>query len=371
MPSTRFGCPETAIEALVTKQKSLNRKATGVFGPAKQRMVCGVKRGKQGAMRNPWLWTMMLSGLTACNAEQSTLHVFGAEAREVRQMALILTMSAAVIVAIMIILYLRAVRAPEGKLTHHDGMRMVLWLGAIGPTVILAALLIYALPAMRPRTSGPSDLVVRVDGEQFWWRVTYRPSGDVAQLLSANEIRIPVGRTVAFELTAQDVIHSFWIPGLAGKMDMIPGRTNRLVVKAEKVGRYRGVCAEFCGLSHALMAFDVIAMDGPDFDAWLSRSRSPSQGVTASQGAALFDAHGCGACHAIRGTAYDAKIGPDLSRFGERRTLGAGVLPPTFANMAAFIRSPQSAKPGARMPAYPQISAADAQVIALYLKGLQ
>ena len=212
-------------------------------------------------MRNPWFWLLVLAGLTACNAEQSTLHVFGAEARAVRQMALLLTIGAAVIVTIMVVLYVRAVRAPEGKLSHDRGMRMVLWMGAIGPTLILTALLIYALPAMRPRATAPGDLVVRVDGEQFWWRVAYDPAGDLSPLLSANEVRIPVGRTVVFELTARDVIHSFWIPGLAGKMDMIPGRTNRLVVQAEKSGRYRGVCAEFCGLSHALMAFDVIAMD--------------------------------------------------------------------------------------------------------------
>lgn len=153
---------------------------------------------------------------------------------------------------------------------------------------------------------------------------------------------------------------------------MIPGRTNRLVVKAEKAGRFRGVCAEFCGLSHALMAFDVIAMDGAAFDDWLTRSRGASDGARkgVQTGAALFDAQGCGACHAIRGTVHHAAIGPDLSRFGERRTLGAGILPPTVDSIAAFIRAPQIAKPGVRMPAYPQISPADARAIALYLKGL-
>jgi cytochrome c oxidase subunit 2 len=209
-----------------------------------------------------------------------------------------------------------------------------------------------------------------VEGEQFWWRVAYR-FGDGAPLLSANEVRIPVGRTVAFELTATDVLHSFWIPGLAGKMDMIPGRLNRLVVKAEKAGRYRGICAEFCGLSHALMAFDVIAMEPADFDAWRSRSPSPSPMAARSKGRTLFDAQGCGGCHTIRGTSHVATIGPDLSRFGERKTLGAGIMPPTIENIAAFIRAPQDAKPGARMPAYPQISHADAHAIALYLKDLK
>jgi cytochrome c oxidase subunit 2 len=224
---------------------------------------------------------------------------------------------------------------------------------------------------MRPRETAPGDLTIRVEGEQFWWRVAYGASRAGPGLVSANEIRLPVGRTVILELGAQDVIHSFWIPGLAGKMDMIPGRTNRLVVRAEKAGRFRGVCAEFCGLSHALMAFDVIAMNPADFDAWLAGARGAGKGLVPSRGQSLFDAHGCGACHAIRGTAHHAAIGPDLSRFGQRRTLGAGILPPTTANIAAFIRAPQIAKPGARMPAYPQLSEQEAIAIAHYLEGLK
>jgi len=325
--------------------------------------------GHIGTMRRVWLSTALLMATGGCNATQSTLDVFGAEARDIRHIALVLTIGAVVILAIVVALYVRAVRAPEGQLSHEAGMRMVLWVGAIGPAVILAALLVYALPAMRPRPIGPADLVIRVEGEQFWWRVAYVAPG-TAPLLSANEVRVPVGRTVAFELTAQDVLHSFWIPGLAGKMDMIPGRTNRLVVRADKAGRYRGVCAEFCGLSHALMAFDVIAMPADAFDAWLARSRK-SLARSESRGAALFDAQGCGGCHAIRDTPHNATIGPDLSRFGERLTLGAGILPPTPDAVVDFIRAPQAAKPGVRMPAYPQLRDADARAIALYLKGLR
>lgn len=313
----------------------------------------------------------MALALTGCNGEQSTLHVFGAEARQVRQIALILAIGAALIAVIVASLYVRAVRAPEGRLSHEQGMRLVLWVGAIGPALILGALLLYALPTMRPRSTEAGDLIIRVEGEQFWWRVAYRPA-DGPELASANEVRVPVGRTVIFELTAQDVIHSFWIPGLAGKMDMIPGRTNQLVVRAEKTGRYRGVCAEFCGLSHALMAFDVIAMEPAAFDAWLAEASAvvPLPAI-ATPGRTLFDAQGCGACHAIGGTPHKATIGPDLSRFGERMTLGAGILPPTIEAVADFIRAPQQAKPGVRMPAYPQLSDADARAIALYLKGLQ
>ncbi|MEE4454731.1 c-type cytochrome [Novosphingobium resinovorum] len=161
----------------------------------------------------------------------------------------------------------------------------------------------------------------------------YQPQGQ-PPLISANEVRIPVGRTVVFELTATDVIHSFWIPGLAGKVDMIPGRTNRLVVNAVKPGTYRGVCAEFCGLSHALMAFGVIAMEPAACDAWLAASREPPI-RTQSRGAALFAANGCAACHSLNGS---HSIGPDLTRFRELRSLhprsarvraGSPACPPT------------------------------------------
>ncbi|HTG37540.1 cytochrome c oxidase subunit II [Sphingomonas sp.] len=313
------------------------------------------------------LSTLLIGG---CNRHQSALSTFGAEAEQIRVITIALVIGAALIAAFMATLYWRAVTAPEGAITHKQGMRLVLWLGGVGSTVILAVLLIFALPAMRPRVTGPGDLAVTVEGEQFWWRVGYHlPGGNV--LLSANEVRVPVGRTVAFELTGRDVIHSFWIPGLAGKMDMIPGRTNSLVVRADKPGRYRGVCTEFCGLSHALMAFDVIAMPADAFDSWLADQGRAAASAGQGRGAELFAANGCGGCHAVRGTEHDAVIGPDLSRFGDRLTLGAGILPPTVERTAAFIRAPQDAKPGVRMPAYPQLSEADARAIASYLKGLK
>lgn len=302
--------------------------------------------------------------LAACNAHQSTLAPFGADAADIRRLFLVM-LAGAVVIAIGVGLLMRhAVRAPEGGLSHHKGMRLVLWLGGIVPTMVLLALLGWSLPFMQPRDLGPADLRIAVEGEQFWWRVTYRPLG-AAPVESANEVRVPVGRTVAFRLTAADVVHSFWIPGLAGKMDMIPGRANTLVVRAEKAGRYRGQCAEFCGLSHALMAFDVVAMEPAAFDAWLAAERRP-----AASGSALFAAHGCNACHAIRGTGAAGRIGPDLTHIGSRRTLAAGILPMTTAHLTRFIRHPEAIKPGVRMPAFPQLTEAEAQAIARYLQGL-
>lgn len=308
---------------------------------------------------------MLLAG---CNTHQSTLAPFGADAADIRYLFLVMLGGALVIATAVALLMRHAVRAPEGELTHAGGMRLVLWLGGIVPTVVLLGLLVWSLPYMKPRPVGPADLTIAVEGEQFWWRVLYRPAG-AAPVETANEVRIPVGRTVAFRLSAADVVHSFWIPGLGGKMDMIPGRTNTLVVRADKAGRYRGQCAEFCGLSHALMALDVVAMPPAAFDAWLADQRRLA--TASGEGAALFAADGCNACHAIRGTAATGRIGPDLTHFGARPTLAAGILPMTTANVAAFIRHPQATKPGVRMPAFPQLSPGEATAIARYLQGLK
>ena len=274
-----------------------------------------------------------------------------------------MTLAAAVILVAVLALSAFAIRREGGRLTHAQGMRMVLWLGAIGPSVLLLALLVATLPAMRPIAAADDDLRIVVTGEQFWWRVAYRPA-DAPPVQSANEVRVPVGRTVEFRLEAGDVLHSFWIPGLAGKVDMIPGRTNRLVVRATKAGRYRGQCTEFCGLSHALMAFDVVAMEPAAFDAWLARERGATRAASPA-----FAANGCGGCHAIRGTDANGTIGPDLTHIGGRARLGAGMRPITVPELARFIRDAPSVKPGARMPAYPDMTDREAQDIARYLKA--
>lgn len=304
--------------------------------------------------------------LAGCNRHQSALAPFGAEAAEVRTISWVLLIGAAVLYLAVAMLAVLAFRAREGALSHRGGMRLVLWAGAVLPTLILGALLVYALPAMRTAPTRADDLRITVTGEQFWWRMAYRPPGGGA-VTGANELRLPVGRTVVLELRAEDVLHSLWVPGLAGKMDMIPGRTNRLVVRADKPGRYRGVCAEFCGLSHALMAFDVVAMPAPDFDRWLA-----GQGMPARRGDdRAFAANGCGGCHAVRGTAHRGTIGPDLTHFASRATLAAGILPRDAANIARFVRDAPAVKPGARMPAYPQLSPGELAEITRYLEGLQ
>ena len=307
--------------------------------------------------------------LSACAGEQSAFSPFGTEAETTLTLTWAMTIAFALIAIAVLWLAFHAYRAAPDRMDHKKGMRMVLWLGAIGPALFLGVMLTLSLPKMRALEMAHDDLTIAVDGEQFWWRVRYLPPSG-ATVETANEIRVPVGRTVAFDLASPDVIHSFWIPGLAGKLDMVPGRTNRLVVRATRAGTFRGVCAEFCGLSHANMAFDVMAMEAADFDRWLAeqaRSAAPARGA----GAELFQAYGCGGCHSVRGHGPVSAIGPDLTHFASRRSLAAGTLPMTPRDTAAFIRDSSVAKPGSLMPAFPGMSDSHAAAIAAYLHGLR
>ncbi len=304
---------------------------------------------------------------------QSAFSTFGMEAASLASLTWWMVAGAIVIFIGVATLMVLAMRAREGELTHTQGMKLVLWAGGVLPTIVLLTLLVTTLPQMRPLQAAPADLRIAVQGEQFWWRVRYQPAGGRAEI-DANEVRVPVGRRVVFQLTAGDVLHSFWVPGLAGKMDMVPGRTNTLVVQATKAGRFRGQCAEFCGLSHALMAFDVIAMEPAAFDRWLASRRladGAQDGPVAERGGKLFADYGCAGCHSLRDTAFHETIGPDLTQVGSRSTVGAGVLPMSRANLVRFIREAPSVKPGARMPAYPHMSAADASALAAYMETLK
>lgn len=243
--------------------------------------------------------------------------------------------------------------------------------GAIFPTVVLAGLLVYGLalmPDLRPELPA-GTLRIDVSGEQFWWRVAYRlPDG--THVASANEIRLPRGRPVEFRLTSPDVIHSFWIPALGGKTDMLPGRETRLVVTPTATGVYRGACAEFCGESHANMNFRVVVLEPRDFDRWLEHEARPAR-RTAGSGLEAFLANGCGACHTIRGTSADGTVGPDLTHVGGRLGLAADALPNETDAFRRWINHPRAIKPGVNMPAFGMLPAGHLDDIARYLSELQ
>jgi cytochrome c oxidase subunit 2 len=245
----------------------------------------------------------------------------------------------------------------------------------VGATVvIIAALTIASFYTTRGiGVPDSSALAIAVRGQQWWWQVLYADSAAGTDFETANEIHIPVGRDVRLELESGDVIHSFWVPSLAGKQDLVPGRSNVLLLRAEKPGIYRGQCAEFCGLQHSHMAVLVIAEPPADYERWAAGQRQvavlPSNAeVTAGQAALL--AKPCAACHTIRGTSAAGKTGPDLTHIGGRQTIAAGLLDNTRGSLAAWIADPQTLKPGNNMPMVP-MSGVELRAISAYMKSLK
>ena len=322
-----------------------------------------------------WPALCLCLSLSGCSGLQSALDPAGEEARKVAQLFWVMVIAGSLIWLAVVGLLVHATHGRRDSLSEQAAGNVIFWCGAAIPSVLLFLLLVYALwlmPGLRPfaRADEPSALRVEVTGEQFWWRVAYRAADGTAPVFSANEIRIPVGERVEFLLNSTDVIHSFWIPALGGKMDMIPGRQNHLSLLATKPGTYRGPCAEYCGTSHALMAFTAIALEPEDFRQWLATEAAPSPGV-GSAGRDIFLRHGCGACHRVAGTEAEGSVGPDLSHVGSRATLGAGVLPNVEEALRRFIKHPQLIKPGSKMPGFSMLSEQDIAAIATWLKGLE
>lgn len=246
----------------------------------------------------------------------------------------------------------------EGLAVRRDagGMQWI-YVGVGISSVVLAASVVWTLLTLKA-VAEPSDaeapLTIGIQAHQWWWQADYRPGQPEGNFTTANEIHIPVGVPVRLELRSPDVIHSFWVPKLAGKTDVIPGRVNSMWIEAREPGVYRGQCAEYCGVEHALMAFQVIAEPVKRFKAWEASEITgpPNPTGAAAQGFAIFDAH-CAACHAIRGTSAGGVYGPDLTNLGDRNTLAAGVLKNNPHNLVYWIRNTQDVKPGAQMPEVP------------------
>jgi cytochrome c oxidase subunit II len=239
----------------------------------------------------------------------------------------------------------------------------------IVPALIL---LIIAIPTIQVifRTQQPAPenaLVVTVRGWQWWWEFRY-PTLDV---VTANELYLPAGRPVALKLEGPDVIHSFWIPRLGGKRDVIPGRHNEIVLTADTPGEYWGQCAEFCGASHANMRMRATVLAPDAFEQWVAAQKAPATEPSgpAADGKAIYTRSACVGCHTIRGVSTGA-VGPDLTHFASRHTLAAGMLPATPDNVAAWILDPQAMKPGVKMPPV-GLTADQARAVAQYLLSLR
>jgi cytochrome c oxidase subunit 2 len=285
----------------------------------------------------------------------------------------VLTIGASLILSAVIVLTGLAITKRPAWL---GGTALIIVGGIVFPVVTLSGTLVYGLTLMKATVLSAEEapsVRLSVSGEQWWWRVNYITS-DGQQFESANEIRIPVGRPVRIELTSTDVIHSLWIPKLAGKLDMIPGRKTILNLFATTPGVSRGQCAEYCGGAHAFMALYVVAVPAEEFDSWLANEQQPARDGSDPDflaGRMLFLSHGCGGCHTIRGTSAVGTIGPDLTHLGSRMSLAAATLPNDEAAIARWIADNQHIKPANRMPPFGIFRQSELASISRYLSGLK
>jgi cytochrome c oxidase subunit 2 len=311
---------------------------------------------------------------TSCEGAQSALAPAGRGAERIDELFWGMTIGFAVVWLAVVALALYAYR--NDKAIGDGAARALIVIGGVViPIAVLTGLLAYGLsimPSLLP-SEQRADVQIQVIGHQYWWRVRYVREGEPAVEL-ANELHLPAGKRVELQLESRDVIHSFWIPSLGGKVDMIPGRTTRLVLEPVKPGIYRGTCAEYCGASHAWMSFHAVVVEPARFEQWLAAQASPARAPTepvAARGATLFIANGCGACHAIRGTAADGVIGPDLTHFGSRHSLAAGALPNDASALRRWISHTTDVKPAVHMPMFGMLPPDTVDALAAYLKGLQ
>jgi cytochrome c oxidase subunit 2 len=220
---------------------------------------------------------------------------------------------------------------------------------------------------------GAAPLRIKVTAQQWWWEIEYQDTDPSRIVTTANELHLPLGRPAKIELVADDVIHSLWIPNLAGKQDLIPGRSATLDLLPRRAGRFRAQCAEFCGLQHAHMALDVLVEPPATFAAWRAKSLQPAAPPRTGEearGYKIVTGRQCAACHSVAGTPAYGSVGPDLTRVAARATLAAGALPNARAWLDRWIANPQAIKPGNRMPRIP-LSPADRRAVVAYLETLQ
>jgi len=263
------------------------------------------------------------------------------------------------------------------KVRRSQSRRLVIVGGLLFPVPLLAALMGWSgwQAAQLTWPFSGTRIHVTVTAHMWWWEVRYRDTATGREAVLANELRLPVGERVYLALTSEDVLHAFWVPALAGKADMVPGRVHGLTLHAAAPGRYRGQCAEYCGTQHAAMAFDVVAVAPQEFDTWLAGQAlmvtPPSlSGAALHRGREVFLAARCGACHTVRGVAEGGTLGPDLTHVASRSHLAAGALPFSRAALIGWIANPQAAKPGARMPPA-TLAPEELQALATWLETLR
>ncbi|ACI58434.1 cytochrome c oxidase, subunit II [Rhizobium leguminosarum bv. trifolii WSM597] len=316
--------------------------------------------------------------LSGCAGTQSVLNADGPSALALQNLIfLFFAVCGIVFVLVMGVMTWALVRerhAPAGQPPIERSMGRIVS-GAVVATFVvitfLTAASFYATPSLDRGKADPPTILVR--GQQWWWQFTYLDPDPAKTFQTANELHIPVGTDVRLRLEASDVIHSFWVPNLAGKQDLVPGRENGLTLHASKAGVYRGQCAEFCGLQHSHMALLVVAEKPEDYARWLNAQSGPAAVPAESEAAAgklVFMRKPCAACHTIRGTEAAGTTGPDLTHVGSRSMIGAGLMENTRGSIAAWIADPQTLKPGNNMPLVP-VTSEELRQLSAYMSGLK
>lgn len=337
--------------------------------------------------RDAWrfiFWAPLLLPLGGCDVLQSTLSPSGPAASRIASMQWWMLILFCVTTVIMWVLFAWAALRRRGTLAEHapsdagGGQRWILYGGLLSLTILFVLfayglVLMASFPIHNP-THSDTPPNIRVIGHQWWWQVEYLgyPSGP--RFTTANEIHIPVNQPVTLELETADVIHSFWVPALHGKVDMIPGHPNFIRIEASHAGAYQGQCSAYCGKEHARMRLLVIAQPAAQYQAWLRDQSQPGVEPTAPDaihGKQVFLSAACTTCHTVRGTSARGIAGPDLTHIGSRRYIASNVYPNNDAYLAAWITHAQSLKPGCLMPNLPDFTGKQLLDIVAYLRQLK
>jgi cytochrome c oxidase subunit 2 len=333
--------------------------------------------------------------LTGCRVAQSTLQGSGPASARISHLSWFMTILFLIITLIMWALISWGFYRRRGTLAEHapvdiGGGHIWIAIGGVAiPLIILTVLFVlglnlltdFPIHGMRGGMHGDTAYAqtmmkpeIRIIGHQWWWEVQYLNDDVSKQFITANEIHLPAHRPVNIEVETRDVMHSFWIPALHGKVDLIPGHTNYIRIEASEAGSYTGQCAEYCGVQHSHMRLLAIAQEPEDYEAWLATQREPGhepQTDDAKAGQQTFLAGPCSMCHTVRGTGAGGSVAPDLTHIGSRRYLAANSIPNNDAYLEAWITHAQSLKPGAQMPDLTQFSGEQLHDLVAYLRQLQ
>ena len=267
-----------------------------------------------------------------------------------------------------------AVQSPQTEVNDKGLERtFAAWAGLILGGLIVLTTASFLVDRAFATADARDALKIKLTGQQWWWKIEYQDGPVDRWIETANELHLPAGRPAELTVEAQDVIHSFWVPNLSGKIDMIPGRTNHVLITPRQQGAYRGQCAEFCGFQHAHMALDVTVEPTAAFEAWRSRqlqSAPETADPILTQGRKVFETSACVACHRIAGTEAGGETAPDLTHVAGRKSIAAGTLPYSRANLTAWIANPRKFKPGTTMPAV-KLATPDLFALTAYLDSLK